>query len=66
MQKFELKQHLEKYLRSQQAHQQNLLQLLDSWQEEDIQEDHETWEDLKRILDESRLHDQKLLPVKST
>jgi hypothetical protein len=43
-----------------------LVRLLRSWDEEDEQEDEqerrETWEQLKRALDEDRLSDRKLFP----
>lgn len=41
------------------------IQLLRSWREsseEDRQEQQETWEYLKRVLDEDRLSDRKLFP----
>lgn len=41
------------------------IQLLRSWREsseEDQQEQQETWEYLKRVLDEDRLSDRKLFP----
>jgi hypothetical protein len=40
-----------------------LVQLFRSWDEEvDEQEQRETWEELKRALDEDRLSDRKLFP----
>jgi hypothetical protein len=39
-----------------------LIQLLRSWREGDEQEQHDTWEYLKRALDEDRLSDRKLFP----
>jgi hypothetical protein len=38
------------------------IQLLQSWREADEQEQQETWEYLKRALDEDRLSDRKLFP----
>ncbi len=38
------------------------IKLLESWYEEDAQEQCETWEYLKQALDEDRLSDRKLFP----
>ncbi len=59
---FNLAEHVKEYMNSKKEHQAKLIQLLDSWQEEDVQEDHETWEYLKRVLDEDRLSDRRLFP----
>jgi hypothetical protein len=36
--------------------------LLKSWYDEDVEEQHKTWESIKRFLDEDRLSDRKLFP----
>ena len=59
---FKLAEHVQKYVTSRQEHQRNLLQLLDSWQKEDIQEDHEAWDYLEKVLDEDRLSNRRLFP----
>lgn len=38
------------------------IELLRSWREGDQQEQQETWDYLKRVLDEDRLSDRKLFP----
>jgi hypothetical protein len=41
---------------------QAILDLLQSWDDDDPEEQRETWEELKRHLDEDRLSDRPLFP----
>ena len=50
----------------QQAKNQAAIRLLESWRTGDEQEQRETWEFLKRVLDEDRLSDRPFFPEGST